>query len=301
MTTAITNSVSFSSSRIKHFTPLASPHSYCKPFSSNLCCKNSRKNSVDVYPNDVANRVLMDIQNSGIIACLRAQSAEVAIEAARAALRGGVSVIHPGISISQYYFLVSQTQALQCLVQEYPSASIGVGTVLDREDAKDALKLGAKFLMSPATVKEILDDVAECQALYIPGVTTPTEILFASNAGAKIIKVYPVSALGGVEYIAALKKPFPHIPMVASQGITLDSVGQYIARGASAVVLSDAIFDKNAMGERNFLLINQLACSAAFKGNEALIHTDVLFCSERLILHGSLDGELVPNPVKFTE
>ncbi|KAK6137006.1 hypothetical protein DH2020_029249 [Rehmannia glutinosa] len=283
MTTAITNSVSFSSSRIKHFTPLASPHSYCKPFSSNFCCKNSRKNSVDVYPNDVANRVLMDIQNSGIIACLRAQSAEVAIEAARAALRGGVSV------------------ALQCLVQEYPSASIGVGTVLDRADAKDALKLGAKFIMSPAMVKEILDDVAECQALYIPGAATPTEILFASNAGAKIIKVYPVSALGGVEYIAALKKPFPHIPMVASQGITLDSVGQYIARGASAVVLSDAIFDKNAMGERNFLLINQLACSAAFKGNEALIHTDVLFCSERLILHGSLDGELVPNPVKFTE
>ncbi|KAL3617386.1 hypothetical protein CASFOL_038799 [Castilleja foliolosa] len=61
-------------------------------------------------------------------------------------------------------------------VEEYPLASLGVvGTILDRADAKDALKLGAKFLMSPAMVKDILDDVAEGQALYIPGATTPTE------------------------------------------------------------------------------------------------------------------------------
>ncbi|KAK2972511.1 hypothetical protein RJ640_000085 [Escallonia rubra] len=46
-------------------------------------------------------------------------------------------------------------------------------------------------------------------------------ILSAYNAGAKIVKVYPVSALGGSRYIATLKKPFPHIPLVASQGITL--------------------------------------------------------------------------------
>ncbi|KAL3654355.1 hypothetical protein CASFOL_004036 [Castilleja foliolosa] len=52
---------------------------------------------------------------------------------------------------------------------------------MDRADAKDALKLGAKFLMSPAMVKGILDDVGEGQALYIPGATTPTEII--SNCG----------------------------------------------------------------------------------------------------------------------
>ncbi|KAI3444230.1 hypothetical protein Pfo_000895 [Paulownia fortunei] len=271
---AVANSVgfcplnlSFSSSRITPFIPTASPHSYCKPFSSPFRCKNSHINSVAVYPNGVADIVLMDIQNSGIIACLRAQSAEVAIEAARAALRGGISVLEITMSTPGVF------EVLQCLVQEYPSASIGVGTVLDRANAKDAVKFGAKFLMSPATVKDILDDVAEGQALYIPGATTPTEILFAFNAGAKIIKVYPVSALGGFEYIAAVKKPFPHIPMVASQGITIDSVGQYIAQGASSVVLSDAIFDKKAMGQRDFVLINQLACFAAFMGNEAVRKT----------------------------
>lgn len=186
------------------------------------------------------------------------------MEAARAALRGGVSVLEITMSTPGVF------EALQCLVQEFPSASIGVGTVLDRQNAKDAVNLGAKFLLSPAMVKGILSDVAEGQALYIPGATTPTEILSASNDGAKIIKVYPVSAVGGAEYLAAVKKPFPHIPMVASQGMTLDSVGVYIGEGASAVVLSDAIFNKRAMAERDLALIYQLACSAVIKGNQAV-------------------------------
>uniref|UniRef100_M1CPY2 KDPG and KHG aldolase n=2 Tax=Solanum TaxID=4107 RepID=M1CPY2_SOLTU len=68
---------------------------------------------------------------------------------------------------------------------------------------------------------DILVGVSESDVLYIPGVMTPTEILSAFSAGAKIVKVYPVSALGGVGYISALKRPFSHIPMVASQGITI--------------------------------------------------------------------------------
>ncbi|KAL3633218.1 hypothetical protein CASFOL_022980 [Castilleja foliolosa] len=69
-------------------------------------------------------------------------------------------------------------------VEVYSLASLGVGTILNRADAKDAFKLGAKFLMSPARAKGILDDVAEGQALYIPGATTPTEKLccFATSS-----------------------------------------------------------------------------------------------------------------------
>lgn len=96
------------------------------------------------------------------------------------------------------------------------------------------------------------------------------QILSAFNAGAKIVKVYPVAALGGVGYISALKRPFSHIPMVASQGITIDLVGQYIGQGASAVVLSDAIFDKEAMNQQNFDKIYQLASHAALQGKQAI-------------------------------
>ncbi|KAH7678934.1 Aldolase protein [Dioscorea alata] len=111
-------------------------------------------------------RALLEIQRSRVIACLRASEGQLALEASRAALRGGVSV---------------------------------VGTVLDVVDARKAINVGAKFLMSPCTVM----------------------VLSAYKSGARIVKVYPVSILGGHKYISALKKPFPHIPMVASQGIAI--------------------------------------------------------------------------------
>ncbi|CAH1418605.1 unnamed protein product [Lactuca virosa] len=194
---------------------------------------------------------LSSILKSGVIACLRAKSPDVALEAAKAAITGEISIV------------------LHQLVQDFPTTTLGIGT-LNIEDAENAKKAGAKFIMSPAIVKACILDEDSDDLLYIPCVMTPTEILSSYNAGAKIVKVYPVSSLGGVGYIATLKKPFPHIPLVASQGITIDFVGGYIGEGASAVVLSNAIFEKEAMAQRNFTAVYQLAKLAASQGNEAV-------------------------------
>ncbi|XP_071909450.1 uncharacterized protein [Coffea arabica] len=133
------------------------------------------------------NETLSAIQNSGIIACLRAESAELAFEAARAALNGGITVLEIVMSNPGVF------EVLQQLVHEYPTKIIGVGTVLNLEDAKHAMSHGAKFLLSPAM--GILDDVSCSKALYIPGAMTPTEILSAFSSGAKMIKIWLGSIL----------------------------------------------------------------------------------------------------------
>lgn len=117
--------------------------------------------------------------------------------------------------------------------------------------------------------KEILHDLEESEVLYIPGVLTPTEVISAFNAGAKVVKVYPVSVMGGEMYMSALKKPFPLLPMVASQGIDIGSIKGYMEAGASAVVLSDAIFDKELMKERKFGEISELANLATLQASQS--------------------------------
>ncbi|GLT46018.1 hypothetical protein SLA2020_198090 [Shorea laevis] len=209
------------------------------------------------------------IQDSAVIACLRANSADLAMEAAHAALAGGISVLEIVRSTPGVF------EVLQCLVQEYPTNAFGVGTVLNSRDARRAIDSGAKFLMSPVTVKNIMKDVQDSDVLYIPGAMTPTEIFSAYETGAKMVKIYPVSALGGIRYISALKKPFPHIPMVASQGITIDLIQDYVAQGAISVVLSDSIFNKQAMAENNFNVIHELAQSATSEGRKAVERTSV--------------------------
>ncbi|XLU81188.1 hypothetical protein S245_004608, partial [Arachis hypogaea] len=153
-------------------------------------------------------------------------NAEVAYEAANAAIAGGISLV------------------LNQLVKEHPTTAFRVGNVLKIEDAKAAVNAGVKFLMSPAIVKDVMYYIQNGEVLYIPGTMTPTEILSACEAGAKMVKVsffmfclvyhieehsnnidrvyLSISSLGGFQYIsAALKKPFPHVSMVASQGIKI--------------------------------------------------------------------------------
>uniref|UniRef100_J3MJH2 KHG/KDPG aldolase n=2 Tax=Oryza brachyantha TaxID=4533 RepID=J3MJH2_ORYBR len=175
------------------------------------------------------------------------------MKAAHAAVRGGVSVLEVVMSTP------GALEVICDLRRSYPSLTFGIGTVLNPEDARKAIRAGAQFLMSPGTVMEILHDLEEREVLYIPGVLTPTEVISASSAGAEVVKVYPVSVMGGEAYMRALKKPFPSLPMVASQGISIDSINGYLEAGASAVVLSDAIFDKELMRERKFDEISELA------------------------------------------
>ncbi|XP_074274365.1 uncharacterized protein LOC141598577 isoform X1 [Silene latifolia] len=239
-------------------TPLSSK---LKP---SLCNYNNNTNNTNNNNNN--NNTLSHIQTSGLIACLRAPSAELAIGAARAALNSGIQVLEVVMSTPDVFEVLHQ------LLKEYPTITLGVGTILKAEDAKEAIKVGAKFLMSPVMIQDILLNIKDDEVLYIPGVMTPTEILTAYNAGAIIVKLYPVSALGGVEYIAALKKPFGHIPMVASQGISIGQIREYIIRGASAVVLSDAIFEEESVKQGNFDCISQRARLAASVANEAVKH-----------------------------
>ncbi|CAN6197296.1 unnamed protein product [Urochloa humidicola] len=184
-------------------------------------------------------RALAATLRSRVIACLRAEDGETALKAAHAAVRGGVTVLEVVMSTP------GVLEVIEDLCRSYPSLTFGVGTVLNAVDARKAIAAGAQFLMSPGTVMEILHDLEESKVLYIPGVLTPTEVLSACSAGAKVVKVYPVSVMGGELYMSALKKPFPLIPMVASQGIQTGSIKGYLEAGASAVVLSDAIFAKN--------------------------------------------------------
>ncbi|GAU25996.1 hypothetical protein TSUD_166780 [Trifolium subterraneum] len=101
--------------------------------------------------------------------------AEVAFEAANAAIAGGVSVLEIVMSTPGVF------EVLQQLVKEHPKMTLGVGTVLRIEDAKTAINAGAKFLMSPAIVKDIMDHVQGGEVLYIPGAMTPTEVLRWTN------------------------------------------------------------------------------------------------------------------------
>lgn len=185
--------------------------------------------------------------------------ADLALDMARSALDGGLNVLEVTMNTP------GASKAISRLVEEYPSALIGAGTVLSTIDADLAKAAGAKFLMSPVAMQELIESHRQGPTLVIPGASTPTEVFNAYRHGASLVKLYPVSLMGGVAIVRALQKAMPHIPLVASQGISFENCDQYLKAGAMAVVLSDAIFDKNLVNSRDFIKIQHQANLVAKK------------------------------------
>ncbi|KAG6544348.1 hypothetical protein Mapa_014182 [Marchantia paleacea] len=199
------------------------------------------------------------LRNAGIIACLRTTSAEVALDAARAALDGGLTMVEVTMTTP------SAAKIIDCLVREYPSATIGAGTVLSMQEAEMAKQAGAKFLTSPVTMEDMVRAHKDGPVLFIPGTMTPTEVVTAYNLGACAVKLFPIALLGDVRYALALRRTLPHIPLIVSSGISLDMVEPYFSAGVMAVIVSDAVFEKLALETRDYSKIKTLASAAASK------------------------------------
>ncbi|MCG6920773.1 MAG: bifunctional 4-hydroxy-2-oxoglutarate aldolase/2-dehydro-3-deoxy-phosphogluconate aldolase, partial [Acidobacteria bacterium] len=134
-------------------------------------------------------------------------------------------------------------------------ALVGAGTVLDPETATRCIDAGARFVVSPALN---LDTVATCREAgiaVIPGALSPTEVVTAWKAGADLVKVFPAGAVGGPSYIKALKAPLPQIDLVPTGGVNLQTAGDFIRAGASALGVGGDLVDLAALrrGEASVL------------------------------------------------
>ena len=129
---------------------------------------------------------------------------------------------------------------------------LGAGTVLDGETARAAILAGAQFIVGPCLNIELIKVCKRYSKIVIPGAMTPTEILYAWEVGADIVKVFPAGNLGGPSYIKAIKAPLPHILLNPTGGVNLNNAGEFIRAGASIISVGSALVDKKAVAEKNF-------------------------------------------------
>ncbi len=181
--------------------------------------------------------VIEKIRDTKIIPVIRAESADKAQIIIEALVRGGIDVLEITMTIPNAVELIAR------LSDEYKNTAvvIGAGTVLDKKTAQKCVRAGAKFVVSPILNLEIVSFCNQNKTAVMPGALTPTEIFTARQAGADIVKIFPVSAMGGVSYLKAVKTVFPHIEMIPTGGINLKNAVDYIKAGALAVGLGSEL------------------------------------------------------------
>ncbi len=118
--------------------------------------------------------------------------------------------------------------ALEQLIERHPGAVLGAGTVRSLEEARRMIGIGASFIVSPGTDEEMIEYCLAEDVLIVPGVCTPTEILRALHAGARLVKFFPAEAAGGVRFLEALAGPFRDVSFVPTGGITEANLKSYL-------------------------------------------------------------------------
>ena len=192
------------------------------------------------------------IYDTGLIPIIRVESDDIAFKVADAFLEAGVNIIEVTMSVPGAVDVVKK------LVEQFGNkVLIGTGTVVDGKMAREVIKAGSHFIVSPNYSKELIETAHEFSKPIIPGALTPTEIYDAYSLGADAVKVFPCGNVGGASYLKAVRGPLPQIPLVPTGGVDLVTAGPMLDAGAFALGVGGAITDKKAISEGNFEIITE--------------------------------------------
>lgn len=151
------------------------------------------------------------------------------------ALRVTSVLMEEGVNVFEFMMNSEQPlEAMQAVKREYgDDACVGMGTVLDTDTAQRVLDAGADFIVSPAFQPEVVKVVMTADVLMAPGVATPSEAVAAWDMGVKLLKLFPIGALG-VPYFKAMFGPLNHMRFMCNGAINAENTRQFIEAGAVA-------------------------------------------------------------------
>jgi 2-dehydro-3-deoxyphosphogluconate aldolase/(4S)-4-hydroxy-2-oxoglutarate aldolase len=143
-----------------------------------------------------------------------------------------------------------------------PGALIGAGSVIRPEQVDQALKAGARFIVSPGLSPSVLRACADQAVPVIPGVATATEICTALDAGITTVKLFPAEPLGGLDLINALRGPFIQMRFIPTGGIGAEHLAAYLACPAVLAVGGSWMASRRLIQEERFAEIADLTVGA---------------------------------------
>jgi 2-dehydro-3-deoxyphosphogluconate aldolase/(4S)-4-hydroxy-2-oxoglutarate aldolase len=187
----------------------------------------------------LASATLALLRQHRLVSVIRAATPDAAYGAALAVIRGGIPFVEITYSVPDAPSVMARLRDSS----DSAGAVVGAGTVLTAAEAHAAIEAGARFLIAPNCSPAVAQVARESGVLYCPGAYTTTEIIAAMDAGAHIVKVYPVGIAGGPGYIQVIRDPLPNVPMLAAGGTNLENCVPFLEAGAQAIGLGAALAD----------------------------------------------------------
>jgi len=207
--------------------------------------------------------VMERLARSVVVPVVVLEKAEDAVPTAKALLAGGVD------TMEITFRTACAPEAIREVAENCPEVLVGAGTVINLEQCKLAVKMGAKFIVCPGYSEEIVNWCVEHNIPVTPGCVTPTEIMAAVNHGLKVIKFFPANVYGGLNAMKNLSAPFVGIKFLPTGGVNTANIKEYIDAPFVHAVGGSWVCPKAEIAAGNFEKITQLcreARKAALEG-----------------------------------
>jgi 2-dehydro-3-deoxyphosphogluconate aldolase/(4S)-4-hydroxy-2-oxoglutarate aldolase len=179
--------------------------------------------------------VTPQLQDSGVVAILRGSSDRHLEAVSRTLGEAGVTCLELTLTTPRAVDALARVRG-----ELDPDVALGMGSVVDADQAAACLEAGAEFLVSPGVCAEVATYATARGVACYPGAWTPTELLQAWGLGVPAVKLFP-AATGGPRHLKDVRAPLPHIPLVPTGGVPLDQIAAYIGAGAAAVGLGSPL------------------------------------------------------------
>lgn len=191
-----------------------------------------------------------------VIPVLTIDDAERGLALARALHAGGLDVIE--ITLRTHAAL----QAIQLIAREIPTAIVGAGTVLEPLHGEDAIRAGAKFLVSPGMTPRLIHAAQSWRVPFLPGAVTASEAMALADLGYRVLKFFPAEPSGGAAALKALAGPLPDLRFCPTGGIDAGKAKSYLALPNVVCVGGSWIAPTDAVAKADWPAITKLASTA---------------------------------------
>ncbi len=141
---------------------------------------------------------------------------------------------------------------------------LGIGSIVDAGTASLFLQLGANFVVGPLLNPDIFKVCNRRQVAYIPGCGSVSEVGYAQELGAEIVKVFPAGNVGGPSFVKNVKAPMPWSSVMVTGGVepTEENLTKWVEAGVTAVGMGSNLFPKEVIAAKEWSKIADMSKKA---------------------------------------
>jgi len=194
----------------------------------------------------------LKMAEAGMIPVFYNSDVEVCKQVISACYKGGVRLFE-FTNRGAYAHLVFE-QINKWAASEYPDLIIGTGSVVDAPTAILYVQLDSNFIVSPILNEEMAYALNRRKVLWTPGCGSVSEISYAEELGADIIKIFPGSSVGGPDFIKSVKGPCPWTSLMPTGGVepTIENLKSWYDAGAVCVGMGSNLITKDIIAKKDW-------------------------------------------------